>query len=257
MRWVSLCALLFVPALAQAADLGKLDRTIKREPAYKGNPKYCLLVFGPEAKTRVWLVVDGDVLYVDRNGNGDLTEEGERVEEKQENKYGVTFRAVSVRDGRLTHTLQAGFGPLSARADDLQEWPEYQALLRRDPRPTSYWVLAGVAMPGRRGTGRDGRVKQEADPFDPRGILQFAECPQDAPVIHFGGPWTLAAVGRPKLTVGRQTDFQIGFGTPGLGPGTFTYVAYEQLVPEDASPVAEITFPGGARPVRHELKLRC
>src|SRR4051812_38033338 len=52
-----------------AQDLGKIDRTIKKEPAYAGKPKYCLLVFGPEAKTRVWLIIDGDTLYVDREGD--------------------------------------------------------------------------------------------------------------------------------------------------------------------------------------------
>src|SRR5262249_40372288 len=38
------------------------------------------LVFGAEAKTRVWLVLDGDTLYVDRNANGDLREENERIQ---------------------------------------------------------------------------------------------------------------------------------------------------------------------------------
>src|SRR5262249_12809321 len=65
---------------ASAVDLKKIDRTIAKQPAYATKQaKYCLLVFGPEATTRVWLVVDGDFLYVDRNGNGDLTETGERV----------------------------------------------------------------------------------------------------------------------------------------------------------------------------------
>jgi hypothetical protein len=64
-----------------AADLSKIDRAIRKEPTYQSkSPKYCLLVFGPEAAARVWLVHDGDVLYVDRNGNGDLTENGERIE---------------------------------------------------------------------------------------------------------------------------------------------------------------------------------
>src|SRR5260370_27637620 len=68
-----------------AADLSKVDRTIAKEPAYKSKPRYCLLVFGPEAKTKVWLVQDGDTLYVDRNGNGDLTEPDKKVAaEKQE-----------------------------------------------------------------------------------------------------------------------------------------------------------------------------
>src|SRR5437870_13912675 len=64
-----------------AADLSKIDRTIGKEPVYESEskPKYCLVVFGPEAKTRVWLVLDGDVLYVDRNGDGDLTGKDERI----------------------------------------------------------------------------------------------------------------------------------------------------------------------------------
>src|SRR5690242_3715436 len=64
---------------AGAVDLTRVDRTIRHEPVYKARPKYCLLVFGPKAKQRVWLVLDGNVLYVDRNGNGDLTEKGKRV----------------------------------------------------------------------------------------------------------------------------------------------------------------------------------
>ena len=43
-----------VPAWAPAADLTTIDRTIVKEPAYRSKAvKYCLLVFGPEAKTRV------------------------------------------------------------------------------------------------------------------------------------------------------------------------------------------------------------
>ena len=57
---------------AGATDLKMLDRTIGKEPKYSSRPNYALLVFGPEAKTRVWLILVGQVLYVDRNGNGDL-----------------------------------------------------------------------------------------------------------------------------------------------------------------------------------------
>jgi hypothetical protein len=61
-----------------ALDLTKIDRTIRKEPAYRGEPRYGLLVWGPKARTRIWLVIDGKTLYVDRNGNGDLTEKGEQ-----------------------------------------------------------------------------------------------------------------------------------------------------------------------------------
>src|SRR5262245_12904375 len=74
------------PVNAWGADLTKIDRTIGKEPVYKHKPKYCLVAFGPEAKTRVWVVQDGDVLYIDRNGNGDLTEKDEllRADEPQD-----------------------------------------------------------------------------------------------------------------------------------------------------------------------------
>src|SRR5919201_6149627 len=89
-------------SLASAADLSQHDRCINKEPAYRTKPKYCLLVFGPEAKTKVWLVQDGGTLYVDKNGNGDLTEPGEKVaadkrEGADEGEY--TFSVGEIRDG--------------------------------------------------------------------------------------------------------------------------------------------------------------
>ena len=67
---------LFAPAPLRSADLTAIDRNIGKQPAYRTEPRYCLLLFGPEAKTRVWIVEDGRTLYVDRNANGDLTDDG-------------------------------------------------------------------------------------------------------------------------------------------------------------------------------------
>ena len=73
---------------ADVPDLAKLDRTLKKEPAYVcKKPLYGLAVFGPKAEKRVWLVLDKskpdatayDVLHIDRNADGDLTGPGERV----------------------------------------------------------------------------------------------------------------------------------------------------------------------------------
>ena len=52
------------PTSAQAqpvatTDLTKTDRSLRKEPAYKYTPKYCLLVFGPKADFRVWLEKHG------------------------------------------------------------------------------------------------------------------------------------------------------------------------------------------------------
>jgi hypothetical protein len=75
---LGLSVLLTVSPRATAADLSKIDRIFRKQPHYKGKPKYALLVFGPEAKMRVWVVLDGETLYVDRNGDGDLTGKDER-----------------------------------------------------------------------------------------------------------------------------------------------------------------------------------
>jgi hypothetical protein len=64
-----------------AVDYDKIDRALTKEPSYKsGAPKYALLLFGPRAKP-VWLVIDGDTAYVDRNGDGDLTADDERIDD--------------------------------------------------------------------------------------------------------------------------------------------------------------------------------
>src|SRR5436309_12533984 len=98
-------AVLLLAPLAQAADLTKIERRIAREPAYRTKtPKYCLLVFGLDAKARVWLVQDGDTLYVDRNGNGDLTEDGKRVKIKQQNESFRSFEVDDLTLDGLTHT---------------------------------------------------------------------------------------------------------------------------------------------------------
>src|SRR4029077_8172793 len=97
-------AVLLLAPLAQATDLTKLERKIAKEPAYETKtPKYCLLVFGLDAKTRVWLVQDGDTLYVDRNGNGDLTGDGKRVKVNQSTDSYRSFEAGDITIDGLTH----------------------------------------------------------------------------------------------------------------------------------------------------------
>src|SRR5262249_46830849 len=144
---------LFLGLSASAADLAKIDRTIAREPAYQAKPKYCLLVFGPEAKTRVWLVQDGEVLYVDRNGNGDLTEPAERVVAKKSDDAdeGFSFRAGEIRDAMLVHkNLTVGIINMGYLADRDQRVKEF---LAKNPKGRGYQIGLDVEMPGRKGVG--------------------------------------------------------------------------------------------------------
>ncbi len=223
---VPTCLFCLCPPLA-AADLTKIDRTIKKEPAYETKaPKYCLLVFGPEAKTRVWLVADGKVLYVDRNGSGDLTEEGKRVPERK------PLGDITEIDGQTKHTQLEVFG-----------------------RPDRRGFTISVML--------QGKVLQQT--FESihcnQGFLVFADKPADAPIVHFGGPLTFGlfqgSVTRPHppLVRGRDDGRTVHIGTPGLGKGTFASISHQGLDPKFL-PVGEAEFPAakmGDKPLTSKI----
>jgi hypothetical protein len=239
---IALACLALSPA-AVAADLSKIDRTIAKEPAYQTKEvAYCLLVFGADAKTRVWLVQDGETLYVDRNGNGDLTEDGERVALKRKDKTFRVFEAGSITDGPLTHTLLS----LVQRLAGDDEVGDAKELTQIKGHGTEPWVWS-VGLTAERAADDDRKLPRKIGYVangDVLGYLVFADRPQDAPVIHLNGPWSLGLQDiKQRLTVGRQSQLRIGVGTPGIGPGTFAFVLYPDTIPADAYPVAEITFP--------------
>lgn len=263
-RFSSILTVLFLSTVASAAvDLAKIERKIAKEPAYRTKPKYCLLVLGPEAKTRVWLVQDGDTLYVDRNGNGDLTEANEKVmaEKSEDTEEGVyTFKAGHLPDGKLLHK------ELTLSIEKIDVWADrdniIKEFLKKKPKGRGYTLLLGVEMPGRRGNAIGERVQQRTSFLDGTGVLQFAERPQDAPIVHFGGPFQVTLFGSQQLTVDRETDVVLGVGTRGVGPGTFTWTDYENVIPTDIFPTLDIVYPPkypGDRPLRqhYELKMRC
>jgi hypothetical protein len=253
------------PALA--VDLAKIDRTIRKEPAYQSkSPQYCLLVFGPKAETRVWLVLDlvskpweadgaKNALYVDRNGTGDLTEPGARVActmcERQGYRtsfspkpymtYVPQFKvgAIVERDGKTRHadlTLEVG--------SYVQDYRQCSLSLK----------VNGTQMQSAGGP-----------------LLRFADRPQHAPIIHFNGPLTLRLsmetgvlyvpisydddspkrrrwydehppkYEERKLIRGESSSLYAQLGTQGLGRGTFVAIS-AGAAPEDVHPVADITF---------------
>jgi hypothetical protein len=257
-----LAAVLLLPAPpARAADLAQVERKIAREPAYRSNsPKYCLLVFGL-AKTRVWLVQDGDTLYVDRNGDGDLTGDAKRVNLKQQSDSFRSFEVGDLKVGGLTHT-GLSVTQMKATPELVGNDQEWERVKKSGPEPWMWWV----------------RITAERDDSDKRdlprkigyvingdgdGMLLFADRPQDAPVIHLNGPFTLGLQDRKQRTVpGEKIMLQIGVGPRGVGPGTFAFVLYPNTIPETAYPEAEITFPAkapGQAPLKRKytLKQRC
>lgn len=252
----AVCLSIVGSGLVRASDRDKIDRPLVKEPAYQSKaPKYALLVFGPEARTRIWLVLDGTTLYVDRNGNGDLTEAGEKVSGTkasqailEEDVY--TFAVGELRDGDRRHRN------VTLTVTEVKSVPD------RGSRTRYFRIRMDVDLPGYRGTGEGGRVLQTAGSSDINGALQFADRPQDAPVLHFGGPWTVALYSRPTFRVNREMEMYLVLGTPGRGSGTFVASAYEGVIPPDVYPKAEIALPAqtpGEPPVKmnYEIKGRC
>ena len=78
---IGCCAFPFaVTARASTNSAIHYDRSIVKEPPYQSTPKYCLITIGNHAETKVWIVEDGKRLFVDKNANGDLTDDGPPVE---------------------------------------------------------------------------------------------------------------------------------------------------------------------------------
>jgi hypothetical protein len=223
---LSLLTFLCLAAPSPAADLGKVDRSLKREPAYKGQPKYCLLVFGPEAKARVWLVLDGDTLYVDKNGNGDLTEPGERLPND-----GKDFQPFEVTDRA---------GPDRYKVTHLS--------VIRSERDKRVFLMADVEVVG--------KYKQYCD-------LTPAASRRGAPVAHFHGPLRLGlresnwSPTEHLVRGDKPGELFAWVGTFDRAHGCWVVVRSDGL-PPGLHPVAAVEFPGaGPQRQRYRLTGRC
>jgi hypothetical protein len=120
-----------------AADLSKIDRRIRKEPAYATpSPVYALLVLGPEGRDRIWIVKDGNILYVDRTGNGDLTEPGKKLLARKgssaEDGYQFETDGLIV-NGKKHYRCSVGFTPLTrAMFREYAQRPDARAALKKD-----------------------------------------------------------------------------------------------------------------------------
>jgi hypothetical protein len=259
----ALGCLLLLGSLVHATDLSQIDRKITAIPKFGAEEQfYAILVLGPEATTRVWFIADGDNLYVDKNGNGDLTDDGEPV--------------------HATASSQGTFVPLSRswKVGALGVSPRYTdveasiALLNPSWRPAA---TAGNREHMERfmeGVGKiphvnlssihvmiDGKLHQF-------GHAMFRTSPDAAPVFHADAPLTLGLVESILPTVLRRgekpDDLVLAAGTPGFSgdhSGCFSYLMYD-TIPAEARPVIEVEFPSTEpgkylKPQRFTLDGKC
>jgi hypothetical protein len=232
----------FPVAAAGLPDLGKLDRKIAKEPAYTcKQPLYGLLVFGPNAGKRVWLVLDKskadaasyDVLYLDRNADGDLTAPDKRLTSKPEGQ-GTVFTLPQFRDPATGATHS-----------------DFRVQVTGQDAPT---VMVSLKWQAKRRLGG-------GYPPDPGDYMKLAPRPESAPVVWFqgDGPFRFQRWYSGKLQIGAADDFKVFLGQIGSGPSTFC-AFQEHVLPAGEGVRATLIYQDEAGKERREvyaLKDRC
>ena len=213
--------------LADTAALAQVKRTIIREPKYKSlSPKYSLMVLGAKTSGLVWMVEDDDVLYVDQNGNGDLTDDGPPIP-RVNNHYSID--KFTTLDGE------------KAAKFVLNRWTDKST-------KTSYGLEVTV----------NGR------PMYAGWFGTFwSDKKETAPILHLGGPLHLSLLMAPDFVFGRKdTDSRkpaVNFINAGSGKGAESRLSIEAL--QGTVPVLRIDWPvsAGAPPLQttHLLSHRC
>lgn len=226
------------PQKATFPDLTKIDRTIAKEPRYGNQPYYALLVFGPEAKKRVWLVVDGETLYVDRNGNGDLTEANKRIQKTK--KIAVSpgmYKWMDSFDLGEVEGLRLRLDFWVRDKDFVPDW-DFDKKIQKDHQENG-WEFSTLFRVDAAGNNVWGQIP-----------VTFCQRPQDGQICHLAGPLKFFLTsGDNQLLVRSAADNTLGvtIGTPGLPPRkhsdpVFAPVATSE-VPADVHPVANFEFP--------------
>jgi hypothetical protein len=218
-------------ATAKAASvLDSVNRTIGKEPKYSHKPKYSLVVLGTNADAKLWMVEDGETLYLDKNLNGDLTDDGPPI------ARGQTQDLCDYKCRELTPIK----GPKHTDFC-LRRWNNGEA-------GDNYGLSLAV----------EGTKPMYAGWF---GTF-WSSSPEAVPIIQFGGPLTPTALDRSRsFVLGSKLDeLDIGFCNDGLGKGATSYLSTDAL-PEDVVPKVEINWPvaPGAPRIRttEQLTKRC
>lgn len=230
------CALPFSDRAAAATNATtSVNTATLKEPAYQSTPKYSLITFGTNSDVRVWMVEDGKRLYVDRNANGDLTDDGGPIEPSKVRDLG---------DGRwdFEYQLPAITPANGARHTDfvLRRW-NYN-----DPAD-EYGLSLSV----------DGQMPMYAGWF---GTF-WSTNREQTPVIHFGGPFTPTILRRDAFTLGETHErMSVGFFHRATDSGAESRLSIDAL-PRIVVPNLTIEWPAasGHAPLltAHQLTQRC
>jgi hypothetical protein len=204
----------------------------------RATPLYCLLVLGPQGKTRVWVVWRDETAYLHRDG--DLTSRGEPMVCESGDWASVNMPGKWWRFSSLLTAAEDGSAySIEFVRGSATETPD------ADRRFAVYARVGGTF------------TLVDADPS-----LELAVNPEAAPVIPFGRLQIVPEnpdYKRQRLILGGETDLRAWIGTfPAQKGATGISLVHHHAggVPENAHPVAVIQF-ANAKPGGPPISLRC
>lgn len=229
------CAMLMGGEASASTNLSSnFSRPAITEPKYESVPKYCLLVLGSSGDSKVWMVEDGRRLFVDKNANGDLTDDGPPIKPSDVRQLGPGKWDFNY----LLDAITPANGPRHT-SFDLRRWSY-------DNNDESYGLSLSV----------EGKLPMYAGWF---GTF-WSTNRETAPIIHFGGAVTPKLLRYKEFTIGRgERRLSVGFMNPGSGAGAESRLSIDAL-PRYLVPTLKIEWPtAGTTPLRttHKLNERC
>ena len=188
------------------------------EPAYKSDPFYCKIAFGPNREKVIVTAADFEarVVYVDLNSNGNLTEDDEAFEivesSNYENTVYLTAIIPQVKQGQDIHT---DFKIKYGKTGDQVKGVFSIKLWGWDESTTDADLVT----------------------------LDLSTDKQSIPMLHFNGPLTMGTYRAvTEMPRGKEFTFYSLVGTAGANGGTLTAIA-NNTIPDDAHPMVEFEFP--------------
>ncbi len=230
------CAIAFAGTPhASTHVVSHFDRTIIKEPTYQSTPEYSLITLGNSGDVKVWMVEDGKRLFVDKNANGDLTDDGPPLEPSKVRDLGGNRWDFEYSLDAITPTN----GPRHTNFV-LRRW-------NYNDKEDSYGLSVSV----------NGQMPMYAGWF---GTF-WSTNREEAPVIHFGGPLTPKLLRRKEFTIGETRQrLSLCFFNPGSGAGAQSLLSIDAL-PRYAVLKLNVQWPtaDGSAPLRtsYLLTQRC
>lgn len=235
---------------AAAADGNQ--HKLAHEPHYKSTPRYALLAFGAKGESKVWLVEDGQSLYLDRNQNADLTDDGPPLPGKVRDSGSVSYDldAIALADGSRHSKFQLSRWKAGEKDDT------YSLSVMVNERVPMYagwfgtfWSASPQAAP----------VVRLGAPLRPR-LMTYNEFTAPASSKNPDARWFRGFPLEPFKPNRDDRRLALAFVEPGGGEGAESRLGIE-AIRSDVIPVVEIDWPvaQGAEPLHtsHRLTDRC